>query len=242
MSCKRHQYLAFTLVELLVVIAIIATVAALLLPAISTAKSLANQTACQSNLRQLGLASLAYQEDNNGLYVRYAVQGAEAQELYGTCEIWYLLLMPYFDRQMDRTERLDMVQGKIKSVLKGCPSFKKDGNTWGWRFGYGMNYRLGLPENTKGSYFYGGLALLGSFNDFHADAITHPSTRVFLGCSYNLALDPASTPGTFRTSPYNAERCHRGQANYLFCDNHVARRDPIQAWYGIRNPTDRKAQ
>jgi prepilin-type N-terminal cleavage/methylation domain-containing protein len=47
---------AFTLVELLVVIAIIGVLLALLLPAVQAAREAARRTACQNNLRQLGLA------------------------------------------------------------------------------------------------------------------------------------------------------------------------------------------
>jgi prepilin-type N-terminal cleavage/methylation domain-containing protein/prepilin-type processing-associated H-X9-DG protein len=65
---------AFTLVELLVVISIIAVLLAILMPALRKARDQAQNIACTSNMRQIGLSLMLYAQDNNGQSI-WAVYG-----------------------------------------------------------------------------------------------------------------------------------------------------------------------
>jgi prepilin-type N-terminal cleavage/methylation domain-containing protein/prepilin-type processing-associated H-X9-DG protein len=67
MRLERDTGEAFTLIELLVVIAIIAVLAALLLPALSKAKSRAQSLVCLNNLKQLQVCWHLYATDFNDL-------------------------------------------------------------------------------------------------------------------------------------------------------------------------------
>ena len=60
---------AFTLIELLVVISIIAVLSAMLLPAVNMVRDQARSVVCRKHMAQVGLAHIAYAEDNEGIIV-----------------------------------------------------------------------------------------------------------------------------------------------------------------------------
>src|ERR1700761_7609882 len=78
-TASRRQ--AFTLIELLVVIAIICILAAILFPVFARAREKARQTACASNMKQLGLAVRQYTSDYDERY--------PTGNYYDTIHSWY---------------------------------------------------------------------------------------------------------------------------------------------------------
>ena len=83
---------AFTLTELLVAIAIIAILAAILFPVFQKVRENARRTACMSNLKQVDLAVIQYQQDNEETFVHTELGGNidDAHEYY-----WGDMLQPY---------------------------------------------------------------------------------------------------------------------------------------------------
>lgn len=125
----RKRRAGFTLVELLVVIAIIGVLVALLLPAVQAAREAARRSACQNNLRQIGLATQNF-HDNRNAFPPLRIAGAEG---WGT---FWVLIMPYME-QGNLYERWDITrkyaqqsvqarQTQIKSYY--CPA-RRPANT-----------------------------------------------------------------------------------------------------------------
>ena len=84
----------FRLVEALVVLGIIVLVVALLLPATRSSRPAGRRTQCASNLRQIALALLNYEQAHNALPPAYTVD-AQGRPLHS----WRTLILPYLEEE-----------------------------------------------------------------------------------------------------------------------------------------------
>jgi prepilin-type N-terminal cleavage/methylation domain-containing protein len=167
---------AFTLIELLVVIAIIAILAALLLPALSTAKSKAHRISCLSNLRQINLLLQVYTDDHREWFPAHRNQNLNTMAMEPSLTNWWGTTIARGDTRSER--------------LFHCPALKGSRNDygleWEWRFechnaGYGYNgWFLGRWPHPDRKLTVGGV-VYSTTRAFKRSHVRSPSRNLVLG-------------------------------------------------------------
>lgn len=110
---------AFTLIELLVVIAIIAILAAILFPVFTQAKMAAKKTQTMSNMRNLGLGTIMYIDNNDQVYMPSVLGGCTGQAAVAN-KLWTALVYPYVKNKgvmLDETASLKKAGFRFDSSI-----------------------------------------------------------------------------------------------------------------------------
>lgn len=223
----------FSLIEVLVVLTIVAILAALLLPAIATARRLARTTRCAAHLRQVGMAVMAYADDQLGIMPPAKAPRDWAPTLPDNPADpavlhWHELILPWLDRTRS-------VAGG--GVTWGCPAWKGRSGNVGWT-GYGLITRPDLPRSWTVTNIasWDGFLLHVAYRPLRAEALTEPSQRILI----SDANDWWISHQLWRNAQgwYGQEDLvrHQGASNGLFVDGHVETIPIAKAWAAFQNP------
>ncbi|HRT55417.1 MAG TPA: prepilin-type N-terminal cleavage/methylation domain-containing protein [Candidatus Paceibacterota bacterium] len=240
MKARAHGRIrGFTLIELLVVIAIIAILAAMLLPALSRAKSRAHQARCTSNMRNWGFATVMYLSDFRDTLPLFGDLSTDY-----TREFWHAKLAPYVVRatQMAVTFNVtDIYTNEVRKCPGGSygtvPFYRGTASSAGsWNCWIGANFgAYGSP--LSGPFYYGDRTppLKASRIRKPADALMYMDTITHYVYSpveptYKFTLDlngdgKADTMARYPDTPFNSGRptVHADGANVTLLDGHVER-------------------
>ena len=229
---KNYRFEKFTLIELLVVIAIIAILAAILMPALSSARERSRTSACANSLKQLGLGIAAYHDANNDWYPwsHYVADNAE-----GTAE-WRGVLgeakCVTFKEKKDnvRTDILrcpthDQVETGGQEI--GKHSYDYNGTyvmnnvRAGWT-GFGLGKASDATRGCRTVHIYNPSAFVVLAEKVRANETTH---RYLSSHHFDRYANFHSTANPLElTYSYNSAinlSAHNERANYLCADGHV---------------------
>ncbi|WP_395091536.1 type II secretion system protein [Armatimonas sp.] len=163
---------AFTLIELLVVIAIIAILAAILFPVFAQAREKARQTACLSNLKQIGTAFMMYSQDYDETMPPWTSNacGTLSGGAFAFQYLFPTLVDPYIKNGAVQTSATG---GDLKGVW-ACPTTKASLSSFSNTYAYNY-YSLGGTSNCTGA------GLSAAYAPFDGSTYAYPASLASLG-------------------------------------------------------------
>jgi len=226
----RHR--AFTLIELLVVIAIIAILAAMLLPALTLAKTKANGIRCLNNLRQMMIAWRLYADDNSSR-LPYNSLDTSYEEWYGTT---------YMNVPVESTNLPALMQGLLGKYASNPGIYKCPADV---STAFGVSRVRSISMNAyvggqKDGHFYPNIQSSPWQKFTRLDQFRHP-TEAFVFLDENpltindgvyWSADPLQSISTTTFIDYPASY-HNKAAGFSFADGH----SEIHRWLDPRTVT-----